>query len=177
MKKIIFVCGIIAGLIVSGMMFFSVDQCYQTGNFEHGMIYGYTGMLIAFSCIFVGIKIYRDKYNNKLISFGKAFKIGLFITLIASTFYVVSWLISYYNFYPDFAESYAKHVLNQAKAAGASEAEMVKQTAEMARFKEMYKNPVFVILMTYVEILPIGLVVALISSLILKRKTIKQAAE
>lgn len=175
MKKIILVCGIIAGLIVSGMMFFSVDQCYQTGNFEHGMIYGYTGMLVAFSCIFVGIKIYRDKYNNQLISFGKAFKIGLFITLIASTFYVVSWLISYYNFYPDFADSYAKHILKSAKASGATDAEMASKTAEMARFKEMYKNPVIVVLMTYVEILPVGLIVALISSLILKRKTLKQA--
>jgi hypothetical protein len=34
----------------------------------------------------------------------------------------------------------------------------------------MYKSTVFVILMTYAEILPVGLIISLISALILKRK-------
>jgi hypothetical protein len=40
--------------------------------------------------------------------------------------------------------------------------------------KEWYKNPLFVILMTYIEILPVALIVTLISALILKRTTPKQ---
>ena len=44
------------------------------------------------------------------------------------------------------------------------------KTKEMADFKELYKNPLFVILITFSEVLPIGLVVALVSALILKRK-------
>ncbi|HMS70459.1 MAG TPA: hypothetical protein PKD18_20070 [Saprospiraceae bacterium] len=40
----------------------------------------------------------------------------------------------------------------------------------MADFKEMYKNPLFVILITYSEVLPIGLLVALLSATILKAK-------
>jgi hypothetical protein len=42
----------------------------------------------------------------------------------------------------------------------------------MANFVRMFKNPFFNAMMTYVEILPVGLIVALISSLILKRKTL-----
>jgi len=40
----------------------------------------------------------------------------------------------------------------------------------MANFKEMYKSPLFVILIIYSEVLPIGLVVALVSALILRKK-------
>jgi len=40
----------------------------------------------------------------------------------------------------------------------------------MTKFGEMYKNPFFNALITYTEILPIGLIVTLISALILKRK-------
>ena len=130
-------------------------------------------MLIAFSFVFVGIRNYRDKYNEGLISFGNAFKIGIMIVLIASTFYVVAWLIDYYFFIPDFMDKYSAHMLDKLKASGASQIEIDKQTKEMANFARMYKNPFFNAMMTYMEILPVGLIVTLISSLILKRKTAK----
>jgi len=38
----------------------------------------------------------------------------------------------------------------------------------------MYKNPINVIWMTYGEILPIGLVIALIAALVMKRKYKKE---
>ena len=70
----------------------------------------------------------------------------------------------------DFAEKYSAHMLDKLKASGASQIEIDKQTKEMANFAEMYKNPFFNAMMTYAEILPVGLIVTLISSLILKRK-------
>lgn len=174
MKKIILVYGIIAGLIVTGMMAFSTGYFCAKGDFEGGMIYGYSAMIIAFSMIFVGVKSFRDKYNGGMIKFGKAFKIGLFISLIASTIYVIGWLISYYCFMPDFMDKYAAVMIAKAKASGISADELAKKTADMAKMQEWYKNPLFVILMTYVEILPVALVVSLISALILKRSTPKQ---
>ncbi len=174
MKKLVLVYGIIAGLIVTGMMAFSTGYFCAKGDFEGGMIYGYSAMIIAFSMIFVGIKSFRDKHNGGTINFGKAFKIGLFISLIASTIYVIGWLINYYCFMPDFMDKYAAVMLAKAKSSGISADELAKKTADMAKMKEWYKNPLFVILMTYVEILPVALVVSLISALILKRNTPKQ---
>jgi hypothetical protein len=174
MKKIVLVYGIIAGLIVAGMMAFSTGYYCTKGDFEGGMIYGYSAMIIAFSMIFVGIKSFRDKQNGGIINFGKAFKIGLFISLIASTIYVIGWLINYYCFIPDFMDKYAVAMINKAKASGISAAELAKKTADMAQMKQWYKNPLFVILMTYIEILPVALVVTLISALILKRSAPKQ---
>jgi Protein of unknown function (DUF4199) len=174
MKKVVLVYGIIAGLIVTGMMAFSTGYFCAKGDFEGGMIYGYSSMIIAFSIIFVGIKSFRDKYNGGVINFGKAFKVGLFISLIASTIYVIGWLINYYCFMPDFMDKYAAVMIAKAKASGISTTELAKQAASMEQMKEWYKNPFFVILMTYVEILPVALVVTLIASLILKRKAPKQ---
>jgi hypothetical protein len=127
-------------------------------------------MLIAFIFIFVAVKSYRDNENNGVISFGEAFKIGFFITLIASTFYVATWLIEYCFFMPDFMDKFINSTMENLKAQGLSPTEIAAKSEEMEMYREWYKNPILVILMSYMEILPVGLLVTLISSLILKRK-------
>src|SRR5258706_4033266 len=176
MKKNIIIYGLIAGLVVSILMLSTVNyisHCEGSVDYNISLLVGYASMLIAFSLVFVGIRNYRDKYNEGVISFGKAFRIGIMIVSIASTIYVVAWLIDYFFFIPDFLEKYSAHTLDKLKASGASQIEIDKQTKEMANFAEMYKNPFFNAMMTYVEILPVGLIVTLISSLILKRKAAK----
>jgi hypothetical protein len=176
MKKNVIIYGLIAGIVVSVLMLATVNyvsHCEGSIDYSTSMLIGYASMLIAFSLVFVGIRNYRDKYNGGIISFGKAFKTGILMVLIASTIYVIAWLIDYFFFIPDFAEKYAAHTLSELKAGGASQAEIEKQTKEMADFARMYKNPFFNAMMTYVEILPVGLIVTLISSLVLKRKTAK----
>lgn len=171
MKKTVWTYGLIAGLI-SSSLFIALMLLGKAGdpNFKHGMIYGYTLMILAFAFIFVATRITRDKYGNGVISFGKAFRVGLYITLIAGTIYVGVWLIDFYIFNPDFAEKYAAYTITQLKAAGASQAAIDKQVAAMKSFGEMYKNPLVNAMLTYMEILPIGLLVSLISAAILKRK-------
>ncbi len=170
MRKNVIVFGLIAGAIVSTMMIIGVAACYNSMNFDLGMWLGYSSMIIAFSFVFVGIKNYRDKHNQGIISFKKAFTIGLWITMIASSIYVIVWMIDYYCFIPDFMDKYGAYMIEHSKASGADQVELDKQMAEMLKYKEMYKNPVFVILFTYMEILPVGLIITLISALILKKK-------
>ena len=176
MKKNILVYGLISGLIVSSVMLVTVNYySHCEGNVDMGtsMLIGYASMLIAFSLVFIGIRNYRDKFNDGVISFGKAFKIGILIALISSTMYVVAWLIDYFYFIPDFMDTYSARMLEDLRASGASQLEIDEQVKEMAEFGAMYKNPFFNALMTYAEILPVGLIVTLISSLILKRKVAK----
>jgi len=176
MKKNIIIYGLIAGIVVSVLMLASVNylsHCEGNVSYDTSLLIGYASMLIAFSLVFVGIRNYRDKYNGGIISFGKAFKIGIMMVLIASTVYVIAWLIDYYFFIPDFMEKYSAHTLEELKASGASQIEIDEQTKEMANMVTMLKNPFFNAMMTYAEILPVGLIVTLISSLILKRKTAK----
>ena len=74
-------------------------------------------------------------------------------------------LFYYYLFVPDFLDKYIPHVLK-----GVAASDLPAKTKEMENFKNMYKSPFFVILITYSEVLPVGLIVAFISALILKKK-------
>jgi hypothetical protein len=172
MKRNVIVFGLISGLIITAFMVYGTLMCYNNADFDMGMAIGYASMIVAFSFIFVGVKNYRDKYNGGVISFGKAFKTGFYISLVASTMYVVVWLIEYYVFIPDFMEKYTAYVLEKEAAGGSVET----SAADMEMYKEWYKNPLFVILLTYSEVLPVGLIISLISALILKRKPSEQKA-
>ncbi len=174
MKKNILIYGLIAGALVSGFMLYTMNNlshCKGSVDYNTSMFIGYASMLIAFCLVFVGIRNYRNNYNGGIITFGKSFKIGIMIVLIASTIYVVSWLIDYYWFIPDFAEKYSANMLNEMRNSGATADEIQKQSQELESMSTILNNPFLNALVTYTEILPIGLVVTVISSLILKRKS------
>jgi hypothetical protein len=133
--------------------------------------FGYATMILGLSVIFVAVKSYRDNYNHGLITFGKAFRIGLLITLIASTVYVVVWMIDFKWFVPDYFDKYTAGVIADMKAQGATAAEIKAKTIEINNGAQMYKNPLFNALFTYMEIVPVGLVISVIAALILKKKS------
>jgi amino acid transporter len=170
MKKIVLTYGLIAGAIVTAFMIYGTYSYYTNPDFKGSEVLGYSGMLVAFAFVFIGIKNYRDKQNEGVITFGKALKVGSLIALIAACIYVGVWLIEYYCFFPDFMEKYSASTIENMKTSELSAIEIKIKTDEMKMYCEWYKNPIMVILMTFMEILPLGLIVALISSLILKRK-------
>jgi hypothetical protein len=173
MKKNVLVYGLISGVGIATFMVFSIAHCYSVGDYEGNMLLGFGAMLLAFSLIFVGVKNYRDKYTGGIITFGKAFIMGLYIALLASTIYVVVWMVAYYNFYPDFMEKFSAHSIEQLQAKGASAKEIDEMRKQTDTWKGLYKTPFGVAAATYMEILPMGLLVALVTALILKRKTPK----
>ena len=164
MNNIIIKNGLFGSIIVSALLVFVTMYMKANPEKEVSMMIGFAVMILAFFFVAWGIKQQRDA-NNGLISFRNAFLTGFWITLIISTVYVLVWLIILYNFFPNFAEHYTDMAI-----AKASPDELTKVTEEMNSFKEMYKNPIWVILFTYMEILPLGIVFSLISALILKKK-------
>ena len=166
MNNIVLKNGIFGSLIVSALLLSVTFYMKANPEKEVSMFFGFAGMLLAFIFVVLGIKQQRDA-NNGFISLGKAFLTGFWITLIISTIYVVVWLIIFYNFFPNFAEHYTDMAI-----AKASPDEVAKVTEDMNSFKEMYKSPIMVILLTYMEILPLGIIFSLISALILKKKQI-----
>jgi hypothetical protein len=169
MKKIVLTFGLISGGIVSALMTMSIFLI-RRGSFEHSEIVGYSTMILAFLLVFFGIRSYRDNVAGGAVTFGKAFQVGILMTLITCTMYVVSWEIVYFNFMPDFMDHYTASVLRKMHENGATTAAIAAKSAEMAKFKEMYKNPLFNVGMTFMEIFPVGLIMTLISAGILRRK-------
>lgn len=168
MKRVVLVFGLLAGAVLSVMMVVNVAFIDRLG-YDTAEVIGYTTMVVAFLMVFFGIRSYRDNIYGGTISFGKAFGIGLLITLVASACYVTTWEVIYYWFAPDFPERYAAYMLEEAKEAGATEQELAARAAELARFREMYKNPLINAGITFIEIFPIGFVVTLVSAALLRR--------
>jgi hypothetical protein len=169
MQKNVLTFGLIAGLLNAAWMI-AAGAMGSEGHFENGELIGFSAMILSFSLIFVAVKNFRDKHNNGTVTFGKAFLIGLYISLIASTFYVIAWHIDYRFFIPDFMEKYSAHLIDKMRASGASAEDIEKKTAEMKAMGEQYRNFIYRTLVTYMEILPVGILISLISAAILKRK-------
>lgn len=169
MKKTVLTFGLIAGAILSIMMAATVPFQDAIG-FDKGEIIGYSTMVAAFLLIFFGVRSYRDNVGGGLVSFGRAFVVGASIAAVASVCYVATWEVIYFgNFVPDFAAKYQAHTIEKARAGGASQKAIDKKLAEMQRFSEMYRNPAINAAITFLEPLPVGLVIALVSAGILRR--------
>lgn len=175
MKKVIWIYGLIIGTVLSINTIVMMNMMVNNKHYKSNDILGYAALIAMFSIIFFGIRKYRNNYHDGVISFGKAFRIGALIALIGSSMYVLFGLGYYYLFVPEFLDVYIENVLRNCT----SPEELAAKTKAMASFREMYKNPFFAILISYTEVLPLGLIVALVSALILKNKnkqlnTVKQ---
>ena len=170
MKKIIWTFGLIAGGIVAALMAVSLPL-FLNGTLDPttSQVLGYTSMVLAFLAVFFGIRSYREQAGGT-ISFGRAFKVGILMTLIACAVYVVGWEIVYFNFLPDFGDRYTAAVVADMRADGATAEQIAKVSRDMAEFTKLYANPLFNVAITFLEIFPVGLIMTLISAAILRTK-------
>ncbi len=165
MNKITALFGLVIGAILSTNAMIHMNMMYSNPDYKGNDVLGYITLVLIFSLIYFGIRNYRNRYLDGKIGFGRAFKIGALICFLASTVYVVFGLIYYYIVAPDFIDVFTEFMIRNSTPE-----KLEATTAQMESFKEMYKNPLLVILITYLEVLPIGMIVALISAFIAKKK-------
>jgi len=126
--------------------------------------------VLAFLMIYFGVRSYRDNVADGHITFGRAFQVGFLIMAVASVCYVATWQVVYYKFMPDFTDKYAAYEVAKAKQSGATDAQIAEKAKQMAEFKEMYRNPLVNVALTFLEPLPVGLVFTLVTAGVLSRK-------
>jgi hypothetical protein len=169
MKKTVLTFGIISGVIMSILMDGSVLLAGKIGS-SHSLILGYTNIVASFLLVYFGIRSYRDNTLAGQISFGRAFACGILITLITSFFYVAMWEVIYFNFMPHFMDSYFAAQIHKVQSSGLDPATTAAQVAAIEHSQQLYQNPFVNMAYTFMEPLPVGLIITLISAAILRRK-------
>ncbi len=168
MKKTVLTFGLISGAILSAMMLVTLPFMDRIG-FDRGEVIGYASMVVAFLLIFFGVRSYRDRFGGT-VGFLRAFGVGAMIAGVASICYVTTWQVIYYKLAPDFTAKYQAHMLEKERASGASEAQLAETKAELDTFSALYRNPLINVAITFIEPLPVGLIVALVSAGVLSRR-------
>jgi len=175
MKKVVLNYGLISGAIIAVFLFISCPlRDADVLDMDNGMWYGYGTMVIALSFIFLGIKNFRDKHAGGVITFGKAFAIGILIATIASLMYAIAWEICLKTVARDFLDTWTQEYLASLKSR-VPEAEYLEKQQEMAGLSELYKNPFARFGMTILEIFPVGLLITLFSAAVLRKKNTNAA--
>lgn len=169
MKKTVLVFGVLSGLTAAALMFATLPFLEKIG-FDKGLILGYTSIVLSLLFVYFGVRSYRDNQQAGKITFGRAFGVGILITLISCIFYVAAWEVVSKNFMPDFANQYTAQVMAEARKAGASDAELAKTAAEMEDMKKMMEHPIIGKAMVFIEPFPVGLLMTLVSAAVLKKK-------
>jgi hypothetical protein len=176
MKKTVLTFGLISGVVAMLLMFLTMTFVERIG-FDKGFIVGYTGIVVSLLLVPFGIRSYRENVGAGNITFGRAFAIGILITLISCICYVIAWEFIYFqlHWFPDFAEKYSAYAVEKARASGASQQVIEATRQDMQNMKAMLDNPLTNAAMTFIEPFPVGLIITVISAAILRKK--KRAAE
>jgi hypothetical protein len=172
MKRTVLRFGLISGAVMSLLMLATLPFQDAIG-FDNGALVGYTGMVVAFLMIYFGVRSYRDKEGGGAVSFGRALVVGALIAAVSSVCYVATWEVIYFGLAPDFIQKYEAYTLKKARAAGESEAAIERKRAELAEFARMYRNPLVNAAITFVEPLPVGLLIAAVSAAALRRRRVR----
>lgn len=141
--------------LIAGFIIFMLHLTLGINNLSYSTneILGYLSIFLALSFIFFGLKHYRDKVNNGVLSLGKAIFIGLLISILVGLGIAIADFIYTKFIDPEFFSRYADMMIEQGKAD-----QVIEMTSITAAL----------FMLTLVII--IGFIISLISALILQRK-------
>jgi len=175
-KKTVITFGLISGFISTLLMVGTMPFVHRIGN-DKALILGYTSIVLSFLLVYFGIRSYRDNVADGHISFGKAFAVGICITLISCVFYVGTWEVLYHTVYPNFMDEYSAAAIAKAQASGLTGHALQVELDNIQKMKVAYANPIINVLLTFVEPFPVGLLITLISAAVLRKKVRPDAAQ
>ena len=168
MKNTIKKYGIYAAMV--GGLFFIASHYIPWGmGYSTLEVFGYVSIFASLSFVFFGIKHFRDEINNGMISFTKAFLIGLAISFISGIMIGLLDFIYVKVINPEFYTEYSQYILEDMRdTLTAEQFELEKLSLETQM--ETFAIPGISGLFMFAIVFVIGIMISLVSALILQRK-------
>ena len=132
-------------------------------------VIGYATMVISLSFIFFGVKHYRDKENEGVISFANSLKIGVLISLIVALVFGIIDVVYIEFINPDFTAEYYNHMVEQYKSS-LTEVEFQEKLKQLEEQKELFSSTFMSFLIMSMTVFVLGFIISLLSALFLQRK-------
>ena len=162
----LYITAIIVGLPVLMYLFLGpVDTSYEGAE-----VLGYLSIILSLVIfIFLGVRRFREDFNEGRLNFMQALKVGVLITIIPSVGFGLynhvysEWLD------PDFTERYFQQNLDKLETQ-LSPAEFQLKKTELEGQKEMFSNPLLSFVVMFLTVFLIGLVVTILVGLILRKE-------
>ncbi|MFT5724822.1 MAG: hypothetical protein ACI9JN_001945 [Bacteroidia bacterium] len=175
MKNNVLKFGIIAGAI--NAIFILIASFLMDGDtaFKNAELLGYTGMAIAFSMIVIGMIMERQARGG-IINYVPTLMVGLKIALIASAIYVTTWMIIT-AIKPEIIEGMFKMMEENLRSKELPATDFKDQLEQMNTWRTYYANPLTKIVMTFIEIFPLGAIISAIAAIFIFRKSPVTAPE
>lgn len=167
MKKTVIKFGLFGFITACASFLLSLLLGSDTG-YGSKEVLGYSAIVLSLTFVFFGIKNFRDKENNGVISFGKALGIGMLITVFAALgFSIIDFIYTSY-IDPDFMQNYLTHSIEQLQQKHSGE-ELQTKIAELKASYEGMTSFTLALFMFCIVTL-IGFIISLVSSLVLNKK-------
>ena len=170
MRKFDLIYGSYSGLTVSFLMLLSM--AFADGGFLMSQIAGYSMMAIALVFLIVGMKLYRDAQASGTFRYIEGLLVGAGIAAVASIYYTVSWEIYLYFTDYSFMPQYIENQLASAREAGQTQLQLERLEMQLSQQAEWYKSFTFRAGITFMEMFPVGALVSLVASLILRNPNV-----
>lgn len=164
MKRIVLTYGAINAAIIVCMFTISAIFRKEIG-FDNGMYIGFANIILGSCMIYFATASYK-KNNDGVISFGKAFRTGLYLGLTGAVVYTLIWIILLNTVLINYSDEMVKYTMDKLQKNGASASEITKQISDAKLMAQSMKNPAVL----FIQYFSMGLLISLISAAILCTK-------
>ena len=159
------------GGIMSGvfLVFYLIGGEPDPSHYRTGEIVGYTTMILSMLTIFFGMRSYRNKKLGGYITFIKGFLLGILIAAFAGLIFAAFSTFETAVLMPDFTDNYYNYQIEQLESSDLPQEQVQQRIEQMKNMPAFVKHPIFQGFLMGITVFLIGLPIAIISALILRK--------
>lgn len=171
MKKIVIRYGAYAGLfeLICFILTWLIIDITHVDHKVQGVI-GWFTILCPMIFVYFGIRYYRDQFKDGYISFFQALKLGLLIVIIPTISFAIIETVYVLYIDPKFYDNISVYDIAEYRKT-LPPAEFAVKLKEIKQNLVLYKNPLYNFMGMIFTIGFLGIIAAIISALLLFRRT------